>query len=128
MAECWSGDCHRQSQRWKLLPMGSLPRRDMECSHRERTSSPWCWLADSPQRKSSRASRVPAQYSLEGSLCTSPTDRVKQDINPTWDGLQRNPSLLGGGIRSLSPVRIFLDQSLRLAGLGGGAGNMLHPL
>src|SRR4051794_14174832 len=61
---------------------------------------------------------IPAQHSLKSSLHTGPTGRIKQDINPTWDGPQKNPSLLGGGIRSLSLVRIFFAQCLRFAGLG----------
>src|SRR4051812_44145194 len=58
MGECWSGDCHQPSQQWKSEPACFLPHQDMECSHKEKTNSPWWWPADSPQHRSSQTSRL----------------------------------------------------------------------
>src|SRR4051812_11237339 len=55
---------------------------------------------------------VLAEHRLQRCLRTSTTGRVKQNVNATRDGLQKNPSLFGGSIRSLPSVRSLLFHDL----------------
>src|SRR4051812_16557204 len=63
---------------------------------------------------------MPAQHGLQSCLSTSPTSGVKQDVNPTRNGLQEGPNLRDCGIRSITLVGGGGNENFRFTSISRG--------